>query len=289
MTAFLFSAALAASALAKGASDFDAQVTVKPGAAAGPSVQVPAPHPDKAVVDEVISTLDLGRSDGGEAPSAVRVAGGSKRLARPFPSAPFLTLSPASIGADYDGWRFEVLDGQGVVWRVDGVGRLRHRLEWDGTGTAGDTAARVGRRYWFRFYGKAPGAPIRLESEPVTLKSMELKEFLGSVDLEVASDVLFERGRAAFSLESPAYLSVMAERMRRSNTQATDAYKLVLYSRKPHGALARARAALLKRHFSKELLVAPDKVQVEAFTAGRRGRAVVCVLPPEKGAAFDTH
>ncbi len=269
-------------------SQISTQIDVKPAAAVGPQVQVPAPRPDKAVVDEVIGTLDLGRSTGDEAPPTTRVSAASKRLARPFPEPPFLTLSPSAVAQDYDGWEFEVLSGRSVVWRTEGEGRLTERVEWDGSGTAGDTAARVGEQYYFRFLGKAPGAPVLLLSEPIRLKSIALREFLGSVDLEVSNDVLFERGKAEFSLEAPAYLAEMAERMRRSDTPAAESYKLVLYDDAPRGKLAQARARLLRRYFSKELIVAPEKIRIDALTTGGRGRATVCVLPPEKGDRFKT-
>lgn len=284
--ALLLSLAVAAGAASNGGSD-DAlapvEVNVKPGAASGPSVQVPPPRPTPAVVNEVIGTLDLGRAEGDDAPGAQHVRGGSKRLARPFPEPPFLTLSPASIAADYDGWEFEVLAGNDVLWRTAGDGRLSERVEWDGSGTAGDVVARVGVPYRFRFLGRSEGAPLLIVSDPVTLKSMLLREFLGNIDLEVADDVLFEPRKAEFSLEAPAYLAEMSERMRRANIQAGGTYKLVYYDDAPDGRLARARARLLRSHFSHELLVPLDRVEVTVRRTGERGAATVCILPPEKG------
>lgn len=281
--------ALAANTRPHGGQDGElplAEVSIKAKAASGPAVQVPPPRPDRIVVDEVIRTLDLGRS----APLSEQAAKGtikaaSKRLSEPFPEAPFLTLSPKTIEAAYDGWSFEVLIEHEVVYKTEGPGEMREPLDWDGSGAADEIAARVDAPYSFRFVGRGDGAPIVLVSEPYALKSLRHRDYLGTTHLELSTSLLFQKGKAAFTLDAGPYLVALAERMRRANMGGAP-YKFTLYDDQPRSELAKKRARAVARHFSKELLIAPERVQVEALTAGRRGRALVCVLPPEQGDTF---
>lgn len=277
---------LALGALAADSETAVGEVSVRSAAPVGPAVQVPPPRADRIIVDEVIRTLDLGRSAPLSQQAATgRVPAANKRLSRPFPEAPFLTLSPGTIDAVYDGWSFEVLIGNEVAWKTEGPGELREAVEWDGAGAADDIAVRVDAPYSFRFIGRGDGAPIVLVSEPVAVKSLMHRDYLGTTHLEVSTALLFEKGTASFSLEAGAYLVALAERMRRA-TMGGEPYKFTLYEEKPASPLAQKRASAVRRHFSKELLITLDRVQVETLTAGRRGRALVCVLPPEKGDTF---
>lgn len=283
MMALVAAAALAFSASAADADTSMGEVSVKSVAPAGPAISVPPPRADKAVVDEVIKTLDLGKSAPLSQTAATgRVSAASKRLALPFPEPPFLSLSPRAIDAAYDGWSFEVLDGNDVVWKAEGPGELREPLEWDGTGLGGDTVARVDSPYSFRFVGRGDGAPIVLVSEGVKLASLMYRDYLGSVMLEAASGVIFKKGKAEFAGTAQAYLLAFAEHMRLAS-MGGEPYKFTLYEDDPKSQLAKARAALVRRRFYKDLLVAPEQVKVDVLTAGRRGRALVCVLPPGKG------
>lgn len=281
MTALLFAAALAVSAAESDTSM--GEVTIKAKAAVGPAIVVPPPRADRAVVDEVIRTLDLGRSAPLEQTQAMaKVSAASKRLSRPFPEPPFLTLSPRAIDTRYDGWSFEVLEENKVLWKADGVGELREPLEWDGTGPGGELVARVEAPYSFRFVGKGDGAPIVLVSEPIKLDSLLHRDFLGTIHLEAASALIFAKGKAEFAERGRAHVAALAERMRRV-PMGGDPYKFTLYEDDPRAELSKARARLVRRRFAKELLVAPERVHVDVLTAGARGRALVCQLPPEKG------
>lgn len=262
------------------------EVTVRSKASAGPGAQVPPPRADKAVVDQVIRSLDVYKSRHEASPAQVRLPGAA-RLSRPFPEPPYLVFSPRAVAVPYESWVFEVLQGSELVWRTEGQGRLKERLEWDGSDSSGASAARLEKAYHFRFTGKSGGERFILTSEPVSLKSLVRREYLGDVHLEVANSALFTPGKASFKDGAMDYLTVLGERMRRANLEGRP-YRFLLYSSGPSAPLAQSRAENLRRHFSKSLVINPGKIQVDILAAADRGETMACVLPPEKGASIRT-
>lgn len=260
------------------------EIKVRGKAPGGPPLQVPPPD-GKAAADEVIRSLDIYRADHKLEAPKVKMGGLSKRLDRPFPEPPYLSLSPALIEAPYDAWTFEVLQGATPVWRGEGEGRLKERLEWDGSGSLGDNAIKVGRAYHFRFRAREGEQQFVLTSEPVTLKSLVFKETLGGSQLEVANSVLFATGKPSFKKGSETYLDEMGARMRRVSL-GKEPYRLVLYQDKPKSALARQRADRLARFFAKYLVLNPKRVEVSVRTPGERGDVTSCALPAETGATI---
>lgn len=283
--AFVFTAWSVSAAENTKKTEISQEISIKAEGVAGPSIQVPRPRPDKEVVDEVVRSLDLYKGEHkGEAPG-LTVPAGSRRLSRPFPEAPYLVFNPSAVQAPYDSWIFEVVSGAEVVWRTEGAGRIKEPIEWDGTGSAGDTVIRVEKAYRFRFTGKNGPAEFAIASEPVTLKSLSYREYLGETRLEVATSALFARGKAAFGAGSDEFLAVIADRLRRVDAVGSP-YRFLLYDAAPKAELARARARKLKDYFSKLLLINPKLVEIDVLTAGARGESAVCVLPVEKGSAI---
>jgi hypothetical protein len=249
------------------------------GAGAGPSLPLPAPGADRAVVDEVVDSLKIMSQDHAARAASVQVPGAEK-LSRPFPEAPYLTFSPRSVSARYDLWTFEVVEAPlETLMRQDGTGRVVEPIEWDGSGPAGDEAVRVGKTYFFRFTGRRGPESFVVTSEPVRLKSLALRDFLGATRLEVANSELFDGG--TLSKASAEYLRVMADRMRRVG--GNEPYKLQLYTPQPESREAKQRAAALKAWFADALLINAARVQVAVFTAGARGEVTVCLLPADRG------
>lgn len=249
------------------------------GAAAGPALPLPQPGADPAVVEEVVGSLKIMSQDHAARAPSVSVPG-SEKLSRPFPESPYLVFSPRSVAAPYDLWTFEVIEGNlETLMRQDGTGRVMEPIEWDGTGPSGDDAVRVGKTYFFRFTGRRGPERFVLTSEPVTLKSLALREYLGGTRLEVANAELFEG--AALKKSAGEYLRVMADRMRRVENK--DAYKLQLFAAAPESPLAKKRAAALVKWLADALLVNAARVQVTRLSAGARGDITACVLPADRG------
>ncbi len=248
----------------------------------GPPLQLPPPTADKAVLQEVLSSLKLLRD--GPPAATVRLSAWARRLELPFPEPPYLALSPKAVAADHDSWAFEVLEEGRVVWRSEGRGRIAERIAWEGTGPAGEMAARVGRSYQFRFTGRGE-KPFVISSEPLALKSLSYRDNLGRLRLEAAVSELFQEGKAAWRAGSDKYLAALAGRLRLLDPRSEPAL-FVLYAEKPKSALARARARTLRLYFSKRLLVAPSLVAVDILARAGREEAVACLLPPEAGAAI---
>lgn len=261
--------------------DMTNDISIKVRGSGGPPVELPSPAAEKAIVDEVIDSLNISKAPAAGAPATAKLPGGSSRLERPFPAAPFLTLSPRSVTAPYDQWTFEVFEGSELVWRQSGTGGLAEKIEWDGSGQAGDLVARVERSYHYRFTGSGRSSFI-VTSEPVRLKSMYYKEYVGDQHLELSNEVLFQKGSAKFGKDAAGYLAALAERMRRAPLRE-QSYKLLLYSSEPRGKLAAARAAAMRRRLAKDLLINLKKVDVDTLSVGPRGDTTVCVLPAETG------
>jgi hypothetical protein len=253
--------------------------------AGGPPIEAPAPRADKETVGEVVRSLDLYKTDSKTPATAVTLPSGSKRLNRPFPEPPFLTLDPKAIATPYDSWVFEVLANGEVIWRSEGAGPVRERIEWDGSGSAGDIVVRVERTYRFRFTGKNGPGQFTVESAPLALKSLAYTEYLGETRLEVANASLYQKGKASFSVEGADYLSIMEDRLRRADVK-DQPYRFTIYDPAPKSALPQERARKLKSHFAKVLLINPKLVQVDVLSAGARGETTVCLLPAEKGAVI---
>jgi hypothetical protein len=283
---WLLSLCAVAAAAAKD-SDLRQDISIRGKAAAGAGVQVSAPRADAAVTAEVVDSLDLTRKAHRAAVPHATVAGGGERLERPFPEAPFLTLSPRTAADAYDRWSFEVYDGTRLVHRQEGNGRLYEKLEWDGSGDAGRLVVQAGSSYAFRFTGWDGDRAFVISSDPVRLASLAYKEFLGETHLEAANDVLFTAGEASFKPGSDRFLTAMGDRMRRSNVQG-EPYRLVLYQAKPRSASAAARGRLLRKYFAGYLVINPERVRVDVLSLGVRGDVTACVLPPERGDSIRT-
>jgi len=284
--AFLFAASAAQAAdRPKGKSEIQQEISIKAEGSAGPKITLPPPRGDKEVVDEVVRSLDLYKNDQKAAAPGLTVPAGSRRLSRPFPEAPYLVFTPNAVQTPYDSWIFEVISGAETIWRTEGLGRVKEPIEWDGSGSAGDTVVRVEKSYRFRFTGRNGPGEFTIASEPVTLKSLSYREYLGETKLEVASSVFFAKGKAAFAEEAEPYLTIFSERLRRVDLK-DQTYRFVIYDREPKRALAKARAEKIRRYFAKQLLITAKRVEVDVLTAGARGEAVVCVLPAEKGASI---
>lgn len=263
------------------------EIAVRAEAPAGPAVIAPAPRAGRPVTDEAIRALDLESFERRARPAA-RLAPGLKRLKRPFPEPPYLSLSPRAVVARYDRWAFEVFCADQLVRREDGDGRLAQRLDWDGSGEGTSPAVRVDAPCRFRFTGWDGPASFTLESEPIVLASLALKEFLGDTRLEVSNAVLFEPGKAAISSQGKSYLDALSDRMRRAPVRAEESYKLTLYHDTPQGKLARARAVALQRLLAKALVINPRRVEVSVLAVDTRGAVLSCLLPAERGAAIGT-
>lgn len=256
-------------------------ITVK-AKAAGPGLAVPPPAASGPVVDEVLRSLELDK--GAKAPSAarIRVGGDPARFERPFPEPPYLALSPANIEALYDSWTFEVFADQEPVWRAEGVGPLRERLDWEGQGPAGGLALAPGRSYRYRFTGRRGARAFAIESEPARIVSFVHREYVGETRLEAAASLIFEAGKAAFAPTARPYLEEMAERLRLGEPRPDGSFRFELYVPDARAALARERARALVKRFSDQLVVAPERVRV-ALIPETRGEAVACFLAASKG------
>lgn len=282
MRLWLLLLAAALQAKESDASALQQDISIRGKAAAGAGVQVSAPRADRAVADEVINSLDLTRKSQRAPVPHATVSGSSQRLERPFPEPPFLTLSPRTASDAYDRWTFEVFDESERVYSQSGNGRLREALVWDGAGEAGGTAVRVERSYSFRFTGWDGDRAFVISSDPIRLSSLSYREFLGETHLEVSNEAVFSEGEASFAAGSSRFLNALGERLRRANLQGQP-YRLTLYHDKPRGKLASARGRLVKKFFAKYLVITPERVEVDVLSAGARGEALACVLPPERG------
>ena len=251
---------------------------------AGPVLRLPPPGPDKAVVGEVIASLDIMRRDHSLRASPLAASGLSKRLNRPFPVPPFLSFSPHSVNAPYDTWVFEVISKGELIWRQDGAGRVEERLDWDGTGTAGEFSARVDQTYYFRFTGRRGAETFSVVSDPVTLKSLAFRETLGAMRLEVASRHLFKAATGAFSPTAGDFLKPLGDRLRRAGGSLP--YKLEVYDSSGEAATAKKKASALRRWFADYLVINPAQIEVDVVTSAGRGEAVACILPAERGEKF---
>jgi hypothetical protein len=287
MMAALLAAALSLPLLAEDDAAAGGRAVIKQdiqikGASGGPAMGLPAPGADRAVVDEVVGSLKIMSQEHSARAGSVQVPGGEK-LSRPFPDAPYLVFSPRAVTAPYDLWTFEVIEGRlETLMRQDGTGKVMEPIGWDGAGPAGDDAVRVGKTYFFRFTGRRGPESFVLTSEPVTLKSLALKEYLGGTRLEVANAELFDG--AKLKKGAADYLRVMADRLRR--VQSQDAYKLQLYQAQPDAPLAKRRAAALVKWLADALLVNAARIQVTRLTTGARGDVTACLLPADRGDTF---
>jgi hypothetical protein len=279
----LAAAALAADPASTGKSEMSQNITVV-GKAAAPTLSVPPPSPSKPIVDEVLQSLALGRGAGPAGPETVRVSPETTRLERPFPEPPFLALSPENIRALYDAWTFEIRSDDGeLATRSEGVSILRESIDWDGSGPDGRLAIAAGRRYHYRFTGRRGGREFAIESDPVLIQSFTRREYAGETRLEAAIDEIFPDGKSSYATGAERYLDAMAEALRAGDARADGSYKFELYTKKPRGKLAAARAKALAKTFAAALLVEPKRVKVSPLPV-ERGEALAAFVPPSKGA-----
>ena len=256
-------------------------ITVR-GKASGPALALPRPAASKPIIDEVLSSLPLGRGEGPR-PETVRMAPETSRLEKPFPEPPFLALSPENIHALYDSWTFDVLSRGGeIVSRAEGVGRLHESVDWDGAGPDGRLEIAAGRSYRYRFTGRRGRRTFVVESAPVTLKSFTRREYAGETRLEVALEEIFADASAAFAAGAERYLGAMADALRAGDARPDGSHKFELYQKEPRGKLAAARAKALAARLAAALHADPAHVKIAVLPA-ERGAALAAFAPPAKG------
>lgn len=274
---------LAAPALSqqKGGSELRQDITVK-AKAGGPGLAVPPPAPAKPVIDEVLRSLTLARDDQGTSTTRIRVGGDPARFERPFPEPPYLSLSPANIEALYDSWTFEVFADREPVWRAEGVGLLRERLDWEGQGPAGALALSPGKSYRYRFTGRRGERGFTIESEPVRIVSFVHREYVGETRLETRASMIFEAEGARLAPTAKPFLEEMAERLRLGEPRPDGTFKCELYAPDVRARLAQDRAKALNKWFSDQLVVAKQRVVVSLIPE-TRGEALACFLAAPKG------
>ena len=193
----------------------------------------------------------------------------SKRLSRPFPDPPYLVFSPHLIETPYEEWIFEILEGDKIIWRIKGNEPLQEKITWDGLSSDGAEAMRVETGYHFRFTGRRSTEEFILISEPIMVKSLVLRRYVGT-HLEVSNSLLFEPGKSALKGEAQDYLITLGRRMRNTNPR-DDSYRFILYDEKPGSLLAKARGAALKKYFSEDLVINPKKIKVQVMPVAERG------------------
>ncbi|MBI4375654.1 MAG: hypothetical protein HY549_04300 [Elusimicrobia bacterium] len=258
------------------------KITIKSRGSSGPPVQLPQPEVSPAVIDEVVRTLDIYKKPVEIKTPEVKVQARFSRLEQPFPEPPYLSLSPRSIASPYESWVFEVLDGGQVLWKTEGQGPLKERIEWSGSDQEGRQAARVGRPYHFRFTGKRAEGSFVVASEPIALKSLAVKQYLGDIHLEAANSLLFEPDKPALRSEAEPFLEAMGRALRRTDLRQK-ACKMILYDEQPQSRFAKSRAALLKRYFSRFLLINANRIELEIQPIGERGEITVAVVSADRG------
>ncbi len=280
----ILSALAACGAQAASQTELSQDITVHAHAAVV-GVQVAAPAASKPVIDEVLRSLSLGRG-GGAAAVHISAGGDEARLSRPYPEPPYLSLSPANIAALYDEWTFEILDSQDkLVWKTEGVGVLKERVDWDGSGPEGQLAIVTGASYHYRFTGRRAGREFVIDSDPALLRSFIRREYAGETRLVADIGAFFEEGKASFSKESRAWIDALAGRLRQGDANADGGYKVELSARDARGKLASARAKALGKRLAAALFVNAKRVPV-LVTAASRGETVSAFLPPSKGPAL---
>lgn len=257
-------------------------VTVKAKAAA-PALAVPPPAPAKPVVDEVLDSLSLGRGAKEEV-RRVAVAPDAARLQRPYPKPPYLALSPAHIEAQYDAWTFEVLSGADVVYRAEGVGLLRERLEWDGDGGDGRPVLRPGGSYRYRFTGRRGGRSFVIDSEPVRIASCARRDY-GGRRWEVALEELFPERGATLGTGADPYLKALASAFREGEPRPDGAYRLELLAAGPRGKAAEERADAVAERLARLIPARRADVKVELLPADG-GETLAALVPEPEGPAI---
>ncbi|MDE2511307.1 MAG: hypothetical protein KGL74_09315 [Elusimicrobia bacterium] len=274
--------ATAAHAAAPAKTEISQDITVHARAAA-PSLAVPPPSPAPPLVDEVLNSLRLGRGAGEAPPETVHTTPESVRLEQPFPDPPFLALSPENIQALYDSWTFQVraVDGD-IVYRADGVGLLRDKIEWDGAGPDGRLNVAAGRRYRYKFTGRRGGREFVVESDPVSINSFTHREYAGETRLEVAPYEIFVEGKASYATGADRYLDAMTDALRAGEPRRDGTFRFELYAAKPRAKLTLSRVRALKKRISASLRVDPARVKIAALPV-ERGEGLAVLVPPSKG------
>jgi hypothetical protein len=229
--------------------------------AATVGIQVAAPAASKPVIDEVLRSLSLGR--GSRAAVHITAGGDESRLSRPFPESPFLALSPTNIAALYDEWTFEVLDqNEKIIWKTEGVGVLKERIEWSGDESDGRLAIITGESYRYRFTGRRAGREFVIDSDLAILRSFTHREYAGETRLEADIDAFFEEGKASFTKEAGQWIDALAGRLRLGDARADGSYKVELNMRDVRSKLAAARAQALSKRLAAALFVKKERVPV---------------------------
>lgn len=248
--------------------------------------KIPLAAPTRPVVDEVIRSLDVYKTDYSAKLPPVEDAAGPRRGSRPFPGSPFLAMETAEFPFPYDRWVFEVLDGKFVIWSTGDVGKADELVTWDGLDSSGGFAVKTGVPYKFRFTGIKGKESLSVLSKEVVFTSLLLRETLGAARLEVVTETLFAERKASISKEGERHLQALCSRLRR--VRESVAYRVQVHDPAPKSPLAKKRRAALEKFLRAELLASPGRLKVELLPPAERGAVVSVHLPAEEGEIIST-
>ena len=229
---------------------------------------------DGPIVDEVIRSLVI---------SVAVQSGGPPRQASGGPSAFF-----------FPGIRFLFFSStrERRLPKLDLRSRGRPRdLETEGgrwpivsRGTAPMLQARPAsasrRIFIFVSSGKRRGR-VRVDQQTVTLQSLSTRTTAAtsawSHELRA-----FDSNKAGLNPGAAPYLNAMSDRLRVIRLRRDESIQCILHDKKPSGRTASARAEILKRTFSRALLIDRRRIAIDIRAPGPRGLALACVLPAGK-------
>ncbi len=251
-------------------------ITIKGKSGPGPGLEVPGPAPQRAVLAEVVDSLEIAGSSHGPGIHRISLGALKKRLARPFPSSPYLAVSPRP-DRNFNLWRFEILSAGEPIWHTTGEGRVGGTLEWDGTGASGSVAIRVGRPYRMKFTASWGRERYHLESEDVILASVAYLETLGGRHLEVELSRVFEGKTSKLAAGAEEFLELMAESLRRVEV-GQNSYRIML-RQDPSAKGVADRVRVLRRYFANKLVISPKRVAIEVESPRERGETIDCPIP----------
>lgn len=248
--------------------------------------KIPLAAPTRPIVDEVIRSLDVYKTDYSAKLPPVEDAAGPRRGNRPFPGSPFLAMETGQFPFPYDRWVFEVLDGRFVIWSTGDEGKADELVTWDGLDSSGGFAVKTGVPYKFRFTGIKGKESLSVLSKEVVLTSLLLRETLGAARLEVLTETIFVEGKPGISKEGERHLQALCSRLRR--VPESVAYRIQVHDPAPKAPLAKKRRASLEKFLRAELLASPGRLKVELLSPGERGAVVSVHLPAEEGEIIST-
>ncbi|GEM_PF-2147338 len=183
-----------------------------------------------------------------------------------IPEPPLIDFYPEFADTEFNKWKIEVVDDRGrVIKTIEGAGKPRTNIEWDGIDDSGEMI-RAGRNYSYRFIGVDRQDKVhRVESRSFKLNSLKYTS-RGELIIEIWNSHLYENRAEDISDDAITDLNRVVNILQMHSSRP---HKVEIYSNASAGG---NKVNLIKEFLAENLPLIEAEINVELKSEEERGK-----------------